>query len=252
MEEKETEKKFDQKEIIENETNIYPENAQSKTYDKLVDNSYNFQNWSDMFYQPKTILVKERFLKIISNSEFSKFFEALDYEYGINNKTQDIKKAFEIYKQQADNTTDTLSMYKMYYIYRKEFKKFNIEQRNKILERFYLFKCFSYLSNLEYERYSYLFNRFFVPLEVKKLFYYEDKNYQKFQKLITFLDKYYDYYKINKDDLTLIRAVILIFVNDNSNSLILELEALKTLIDKNNLEAKYKLGLYYINKKKYC
>ena len=44
----------------------------------------------------------------MTNSEFSKFFEALDYEYGINNKTQDIQKAFEIYKQQADITTDTL------------------------------------------------------------------------------------------------------------------------------------------------
>ena len=53
MEEKETEKTFDQEEIIENEKNIYPENAQSKIYDKLVDNSYNFQNWSDSFISQK-------------------------------------------------------------------------------------------------------------------------------------------------------------------------------------------------------
>ena len=176
-EEKESETTIDQNEISENEKNIYPENYYSSMYDKLIDKSYNIKSWADMFYSSKTKLVKERFLNIISNSEFAKFFEALDYEYGINDKSQDIQKAFQIYKAQADNTTDALSMYKMYHIYRKEFTKFNIPQRNRILERFYLFKCFSYLSNHEYERYSYLFNRFFIPLEVSKLFYYEDKDY---------------------------------------------------------------------------
>ena len=250
-EEKESETTIDQNEISENEKNIYPENYYSSMYDKLIDKSYNIKSWADMFYSSKTKLVKERFLNIISNSEFAKFFEALDYEYGINDKSQDIQKAFQIYKAQADNTTDALSMYKMYHIYRKEFTKFNIPQRNRILERFYLFKCFSYLSNHEYERYSYLFNRFYVTSEVQKLFNYEDKDFQKFNKLITYLNKYYEYYKINKDDLMLIKAIILLTSNDN-NDKTQALDALKYLIDNNNLEAKYKMGLYHLKEKKYA
>ena len=71
-------------------------------------------------------LMKKRFLDFISKSEFKNFFEALNYEYGINNYPQDLQKAFDLYKTAADSTTDTLSMYRLYHIYKKDFKKFTI------------------------------------------------------------------------------------------------------------------------------
>ena len=64
----------------------------------------------------------------MSGSEDSKFFEALNYEYGINNYPLDINKAFEIYKNAADNTTDTLSMYRLYYIYKRDYKNLDISK----------------------------------------------------------------------------------------------------------------------------
>ena len=240
--EKEEQEIINKEELAKKEFEIYPFNEESMKCDEEINKLYTIKNWSDMFYSSKSKLIKNRFLEIISKSEYSKFFEGLDYEYGINGKPQDIQKAFEIYKQQADNTTDTLSMYKMYHIYRNEFHKFNLE-KNRILEKFYLFKSFSYLSNNEIEKYSYLLNRFFIPLEVQMNFFYEDKELTKFDKLIEHLNKYYYIYKINKDDLILIEAVITF---EYKNNKVKTFALLKGLIDKNSLEALYKIGIFTI------
>ena len=88
----------------------------------------------------------EKFKELISKSEF---FEGLNYEYGINDYPFDTKKAFEIYKKAADTSTDTLSMYRLYHTYKKDFKKFGKKGRNHILELFYILKCFTYLTPTE-------------------------------------------------------------------------------------------------------
>ena len=75
-------------------------------------------NWANCFYNFKTGILLEKYKEIVSKTEFSTFFEALNYEYGINNYPLDLKKAFEIYKNAADNTTDTLSMYRFIFIKR--------------------------------------------------------------------------------------------------------------------------------------
>ena len=239
-----TEEEFNIEEITQKEKEIYPICEGSIKSDQEIDKLHNVKNWSEMFYHNKTKLVKERFLKVISNSEYSKFFEGLDYEYGINGKSQDIQKAFEIYKHQANNSTDVLSMYKMSYIYKKEFIKFNLSERNKILEKYYLFKSFSYLPNHQIEKYSSLLNRFYIPIEVKIHIFYEDKNMQKFDELIKHLNKYYNYYKINKDDIKLIDAVISFEYRSGNIYRIMAFQLLKELIDKNNLEALYKTGIF--------
>ena len=59
--------------------------------------------------------------------------------------TKTVNKAFKIYKTAADKTHDTLSMYRLYRIYKKDFEKFNLKKRNLVLEKFYLMKCYSYL-----------------------------------------------------------------------------------------------------------
>ena len=102
--------------IEKEESNIYPENENSLKCDEEINKVYSISNWSEMFYYGKSDLIKNRFLEFISKSEFAQFFEALNYEYGINGQNKSITKAFSIYKEQANNSTDTLSMYKMYHI----------------------------------------------------------------------------------------------------------------------------------------
>ena len=239
----ESDKIMDKELIEKEEQEIYPEGEDSKKCDKEVGELYKIKNWADLFYYGKPKLIKDRFLKVVLKSEHSKFFEGLDYEYGINNKEKDIKKAFEIYKNQADNGTDVLSMYKLYHIYRNDFKNFGFSKRDKILEKYYLFKSYSYLSKNELEKYSFLFNRFNIPVEVKMNLFYEDRELKKFDKLIKHLNKYINYYKIKIDDLLLVEAMISFQFKNNHLDKAKALEILKNLISKENLEAIYKTGI---------
>ena len=231
-----------EEEILKLEKEIYPEGQESKKCDEEVNKLYKLEDWSQIFYYGKSEIIKQRFIKLVSKSEYSKFFEGLNYEYGINDKEKDIQKAFEIYKDAANNSTDILSMYKMYHIYKDEYEKFGLSKRNKILEKFYLFKSFSYLPKHSVDGYSQLMNRFNVAFEVKVNLFYEDKNMEKFTKFIEHLKKYSDYYKINTDDLLLIEpAMILEFNNYNRKKAV---DLLQKLLLKDNLEAIYKLGVY--------
>ena len=222
---------------------IYPEGEDSEKCDTEINKLYNIKNWSDMFYKGKTKLIQERFVGIMSKSENSKFFEALDYEYGINNKIKNIELAFKIYKEQADNTTDILSMYKMYHIYRNEYTNFGLTKRNKVLEKYYLYKSFAYLPKYLMERYSFLLNRFNIPLEVAINILYEDNNLGKLDKLIQHIYKYNNYYNIKISDLILIKSVLIFEFKNNNLEKVKALEALKELIEVNNLEAIYKVGI---------
>ena len=233
-----------EKEIEKEVSEIYPDCIGSEKCDAEINKLYIIKNWAEMLFHGKPKLLKERFLNIISKSEHSKFFEGLNYEYGINNKPKNIKKAFEIYKQQADNSTDILSMYKMYHIYRDEFNNFGFPKRNKILEKYYFFKCYSYLPKYMAERNCLLLNRFNVPFEVKVHIYYEDSNLNKFDKLMNHLAKYISFYKIKKDDLFLIESTILFEFKNNENDKSKALDLLKNLIKEYNLEAIFKSALY--------
>ena len=231
-----------EEEILKLEKEIYPDGQESEKCDEEVNKLYKLEDWSQIFYYGKSEIIKQRFIKLVSKSEYSQFFEGLNYEYGINNKEKDIQKAFEIYKDAANNSTDILSMYKMYHIYKDEYEKFGFSKRNKILEKFYLFKSFSYLPKHSVDGYSQLMNRFNVAFEVKVNLFYEDKKMEKFTKLIEHLKKYSDYYKINTDDLLLIEpAMILEFNNYNRKKAV---DLLQKLLLKDNLEAIYKLGVY--------
>ena len=231
-----------EEEILKLEKEIYPDGQESEKCDEEVNKLYKLEDWSQIFYYGKSEIIKQRFIKLVSKSEYSQFFEGLNYEYGINNKEKDIQKAFEIYKDAANNSTDILSMYKMYHIYKDEYEKFGFSKRNKILEKFYLFKSFSYLPKHSVDGYSQLMNRFNVAFEVKVNLFYEDKKMEKFTKLIEHLKKYSDYYKINADDLLLIEpAMILEFNNYNRKKAV---DLLQKLLLKDNLEAIYKLGVY--------
>ena len=229
-------------EIEKESLEIYPEGEESKECDKKLNEIYKIKNWGEMFYHGKTKILKERFLSIISKSEHSKFFEGLDYEYGINGKPKDIKIAFEIYKKQADDSTDVLSMYKMYHIYKNEFSNFGFLKRNRILEKYYLFKCFTYLPKYQIQGNSFLLNRFNVPLEVAINIHYEDISLNKFEKLINHLNKYINYYKIKKYYLLLIESSMIYAFNNNISKKAKAIKTLNELYVYNQLEVFYKIG----------
>ena len=237
------------KEQIEKEADeIYPISIIS---DKKCEKLQSVPDWSELFYYKKPNIMKEKFIKLISNSEYAKFFDGLNYEYGLNNHEINIQKAFDIYSDAANYTTDTLSMCKMYYIYKNEYEKFNIEKRNRVLEKYYLFKCFSYLSEQELSRSTFLCNRFDVFGETMIHFQNEDGDFKKFNKLISHLSKYINYYNgITQNDLNLIEGVIifkLCSVEEKRNKALQKLENLAAI---NNLEGMYKYGIFMLKKER--
>ena len=223
-------------------------------YDKKIDeNCYalnKIDNWAESFYNLKSGIILEKFKELISKTEFSTFFEGLNYEYGINNCPLDINKAFEIYKKAADNTTDTLSMYRLYHIYKKDFKKFNMENRSHVLEKFYIMKCFAYLT--QHEKENELFKRFGVTLELNALLIDEKKELNNwFYDYLDFLKVNYKYYDITKDDINLIQSVIYFWFIKKTES---ESDYVDNLMDdlakKGNPHAIYNLVTYYKDDKK--
>ena len=181
--------------ILEEGRKIYPINI---ACDERIDNIYKIGNWLEVFYTIKKGKMKERFIQQMKNSEYSEFFRGLNYEFGINGYKKDLKEAFKIYKNASNNTTDTLAMFRMYHIYKKDFKKFDINQRERIPELFYLFKCFSYSRYPIMQRNQNLFNKFDIRLEVLIHFNEEDNDKEKFHKFIMHLKEHYYLYYLFK------------------------------------------------------
>ena len=224
------------KKIFEEGENIYPI---TKIIDEEYDKLNTINNWADVFYKFKEGKLKKRFIEIIKNSEYSRFFEGLNYECGINNCPKNLNKAFKIYKDAANNTTDAMSMFRMYYIYRKDYKKFDILKRNRILEKYYLFKCYSFSRFPLMNRSENLCNRFDVYLETYTHFSLEDQDLEKFKKLIKFLNKNYKSYDINSKDLIIIESVIISSFSINEYEKTKALDTLKKMSNYNS-EALYK------------
>ena len=228
-------------------------------YDENIDKKCfsvnNIENWAESFYNLKSGNILEKFKEMVSKSEFKTFFEGLNYEYGINNCPLDTRKALEIYKKAANTTTDTLSMYRMYHIYKKDFKKFEIKERSHVLELFYLLKCFAYLTPKEKE--DGLFQRFNIKIEAKYSLM-NDKNifYPWYPKVFGYAYKNFDIYDINKDDIILIEAVTYFWFEQKKEKLTeLMTTSLLVLSNKENPEAMFNLINIYdeidIFKKKY-
>ena len=242
--------------IIKEGESIYPllDDIEKKSFE-----INNVKNWVDVFYTIKQGKTKLKFNELISKSEYSKFFEGLNYEYGINDKNKDIQKAFEIYKSGAENDIDVMCMYKLYHIYKNEFEKFNLPKRNRIFEKFYLFKTFSFLNYSQLQRLSFLCNKFDIPLEVVFQFDQEDTNFQKFNTFLAYLKKYHKELNINIKDVTIIESTFTFKFGNGQNtnvaikyllSLIPE-EKANTISDKYDLEIYYKVACYLYSQKEY-
>ena len=178
--------------------------------DKRCSELHKIDNWYDMFYHIKNKKSKEKFISLISKSEYKNFFIALNYEYGKDNFVQDISKAFNIYKNSAMNTSDTMSMYKMYHIYKNEYLKFGLKKRNRILEKYFLFKSMAFLTYQEIDRYLFLCNRFDIVMEIALQFDEEDSNLEIFQKFMTFLKKYHKEFELELNEIIFIETIVYI------------------------------------------
>ena len=237
--------------IIKEGENIYPVSEES---DKKCIEIHKIKNWAEMFYNIKQEKSKSKFNELMSKSEYSKFFEGLNYEYGINNYTQDTQKAFDIYKEAADNTVDAMSMYKMYHIYKNEYKKFNIEKRSRIYEKYYLYKCFAYLSYQELKRNTFLCNRFDVVLEIVIQFDQEDQNFDKLKNFLMYLKKYYKELNIRERDVFVIESVFNFKFGNEIQNMKNAIQQLRNLIPSNDdstkslleLEIYYKIACYLL------
>ena len=207
MDEENKEKSINQlslEDIIKEGETIYPISEESDRKSLEIN---RINNWVEMFYNKKKEKTRQKFNELVSKSEYKKFFEGLNYEYGINNKSQDIKKAFDIYKEAADNSIDAMCMYKMYHIYKNEYNKFNLGKRNRVYEKYYLYKCFSCLNYQQLKRNIFLCNRFDIVLEVVIQFEQEEPTFDKLKLFLIYLKKYYKELKINLRDVLVIESV---------------------------------------------
>ena len=227
--------------IFEEGENIFPIDENSKKTEEKCDKLYKIDNWAEIFYHLKVGKSRERFIELIKKSEYSPFLEGLNYEYGLNGLPKNLSIAFHIYKDAANNTTDSMSMFRMYHIYKNDFLKFNIPKRNRVLEKFYLFKCYAFLRFSLIERDQKLFNRFDIIYEAILHIDYEDEDFSKFHELIRFLNKNYKLYDINQKDLIIIESLVDIKLNIDHDDRQRGKQNLIKLAKEKNLEAFYKL-----------
>ena len=190
--------------IIKKGEAIYPISEESDRKSLEIN---RINNWAEMFYSKKKEKTKQKFNELVSKSEYKKFFEGLNYEYGINNKPKDIKKAFDIYKEAADHSVDAMCMYKIYHIYKNEYNKFNLGKRNRVYEKYYLYKCFSNLNFQQLKRNLFLCNRFDIVLEVVIQFEQEEPTFEKLKLFLIYLKKYNKELNINLKDILVIESV---------------------------------------------
>ena len=221
--------------ILNEGEKIYPI---SKEIDEKCLEHNKIDNWANIFYNKKKGIIRKRYIELLSKTENNKFFEALNYEYGINNYPLDLNKAYQIYKIAAETSNDCLSMYRLYRIYKNEYKKFNFSKRNNVLEKYYFFKCCAYLPNLEIKEYSFLYKKFDIIGEMI-IILDNDPKLSIFDKFFKHLKKYYKIYNIKLSDLMLIPSVIKICYCPECPQE--SVSQLYYLSEQNNLEAIYKL-----------
>ena len=134
-------------------------------------------NYMDIFTKWLGTSLSALFNKLVNSSDISSFFSALEYELGINNKEQNLRKAYKMYLNSATNTTDYLSMYRIFEIHFNESQKFRIK-RDKVLEMFFLFKSCAYLPCVTSE--SEIFREFNPKNALFKYVELDDPSFDKF------------------------------------------------------------------------
>ena len=199
--------------------------------------------WDDLLLNKFGKNLRNNYLIKSNNFEFSRFIKAMNYEYGLNNTKINLNKAYKIYKKNADFSSDSLSMYKMYQIHLYESEKFNIK-RNKNLENYYLYKCYAYSPFRALKNYINYMGKIELFRNISYHIQIEDSDLKKFDCLMNYMKIYGNEYKILNSDINLINAIINIqFKNKEKEGI----SILNTLMIQNNKEAIYKLACFEIS-----
>ena len=111
---------------------------------KTKNNDDSEDKWKIYLFDILTGNLKERLDEMIETSEYKNFYLGLRHEYGYY-ATKSLEEALSLYKKGGRaNSTDYLSMARLYDIYKTKDKRFNVVL-NKDFELIYLFKTFAYL-----------------------------------------------------------------------------------------------------------
>ena len=176
--------------------------------DRIFLNSIGKVNFKDLFMDCLTPEFLKLFKQNIHLFYSQPFIEGVSYEYGLFEKSIDIKKAYKIYKEAADFNYDYLCMYRMYRIYLTDYEKFGVKMNDEMF-RLYLYKCFAYLPFELIEKSLYLLNKIDVTNELSILFdEYDNKSFENFNEFIDFLKNHKYQFNISYNDILLINCVV--------------------------------------------
>ena len=140
-------------------------------------------NLENVFFRWKTPFLKQRMQYIMDKSPYKTFYEGLKYELGYCGVTANKEIAYQIYKDGADNANDVFCMYRLYVIHLRDYNKFNMF-RDRIQEKWYLFKCVAYSESAIIDKAGYLFQKIDPIYEAELHFALEDSKGEKFDRML--------------------------------------------------------------------
>ena len=185
--------------------------------ERIIVNSIEKINFKDLFMESLTPAFLKLFNENINLYYSPSFVEGISYEYGLFNKSKDMKKAFKIYKEAADFKYDYLCMYRMHRIYLTDYNDFGIK-KNEDLHLLYLYKCFAYLPFLIIEKSYYLLNNIDVVNELVILLdEFEYNRFDTFDKFIDFLKNNRKQFNVTLNDIELMKYVFKFYFIDDEN-----------------------------------
>ena len=145
-------------------------------------------DWETVFFKWKTPFLRQRMEYLMGKSPHKLFFEGLKFEFGYRGIIPNKKKAYQIYKDGADNANDVFCMYRIYMIHLRDYNKFNM-YRDRVEEKWYLFKCVAYSESAIIDKSDYLFQRIDPIYEAELHFALEDSKGEKFDRMLQLLSK---------------------------------------------------------------
>ena len=89
-------------------------------------------NYRDLLIRPLGPQLTKIFEKNRNYYASKNFLKGIEYEYGAFNTGIDVRKAFQIYKENAEKN-DFFCLYKMHIIYLLEYEKFYVQQDRNLV-----------------------------------------------------------------------------------------------------------------------
>ena len=174
--------------------------------DNIIMNLTKKINFKELFMENLT----PGFLKLFkdnSNLYYSQsFLEGICYEYGLMDKSENKKNAFNAYKDGADKKNDYLCMFRLYSIYLNDYKDFDLKE-DLNLSKLYLFKCFAYLPFTIINGNYFILNKINISYEIADYLDNNDQNFSNFNNFMSNLEENNQDYNLTKNDIKLMKTV---------------------------------------------